>query len=102
MSDLDDPLKKIMLPWEVAKRGIILEGEPAHVRRAHGAMMSDGMEIASTLQCCHCGSHFLSKKGSGARRTFCFKCMEVTCGRYECDPCFPYEKQMEMMERSRR
>ena len=83
----------ILSPSEVEREGIILEGEPAYVRKSHGAMIGGGYDIGSTLQCPHCGGHFLSVKGSGARRTFCFKCMGVTCGQRGCDPCIPWERK---------
>ena len=56
-------------------------------RTAHAAFLVDGREVAHTLQCPHCGSHFVSRRGSGARRTFCLRCRAVTCGNPACDPC---------------
>ncbi len=47
-------------------------------RKQHGAFIVDGREVGTTLQCPHCGGHFLSIKGSGIRRTFCLRCMAVT------------------------
>lgn len=38
----------------------------------------------------NCGAHFVSRKGSGHRRTFCFKCKAVTCGAPQCDACRPF------------
>ena len=67
-------------------------------RLAHGALMVDGREIAHTLQCPHCGGHFVSVRGSGARRIFCLRCMAVTCGKPECDPCIPIDLKLERME----
>lgn len=61
--------------------------------------MVDGVEVAHTLQCPHCGGHFVSYAGSGQRRTFCLKCSGVTCGRLECDPCIPVERKLEAMEK---
>ena len=70
-------------------------------------MRSDGyIEIISplgrvehdTLQCCHCGRHFIVKHGSGIRRGFCMNCNKVTCGATACSVCVPYEKQIEMIE----
>ena len=74
---------------------------PAFERAAHGALMLDGREVAHTLQCPHCGAHFVSVAGSGARRTFCLRCMAVTCGRPECDACVPLERKLEAMEGTR-
>ena len=67
-------------------------------RNAHGGILSDGREIASTLQCVHHGGHFVSVKGSGIRRGFCLRCMGPTCGAPECDVCVPLEKQLEIIE----
>jgi len=69
-------------------------------RLAHGAILSDGKEVAHTLQCPHCGGHFISKKGSGKLRTFCLKCMAVTCGAHRCHACIPFEMQLERIEKS--
>ncbi len=62
-----------------------------HERKPHGIIFSNGVEVATTLQCPHCGGHFISRKGSGHRRTFCMKCMAVTCGNRACDPCKPFD-----------
>lgn len=61
-----------------------------HERHPHGIIIVNGQEVATTLQCPHCGGHFISRKGSGHRRTFCLKCMAVTCGRPACDSCQPF------------
>ena len=63
--------------------------------REAGAILVDGVQVASTLQCCHCGGHFEVVKGSGTRRGFCLKCGKVTCGAAECDPCYPIEKRFD-------
>lgn len=68
-------------------------------RHAHGAYIVDGQEVAHTLQCPHCGRHFVSMRGSGHRRTFCFLCNAVTCGLPTCDPHVPFEKRMEITEK---
>lgn len=51
-----------------------------------------------TYQCCHCGLHFQSVKGSGKRRGFCMRCKRITCGHPDCGVCIPWERKMEMME----
>ena len=90
---MPEPPKLIISPTQVEEKGIILEAPPAFNRRAaHGAMISEGIEIANTYQCCHCGGHFLSVKGSGTRRAWCMNCMSITCGQLRCDPCLPFEK----------
>lgn len=54
-----------------------------------------------TLQCCHCGRHWIVVPGSGRKRGFCTKCMQVTCGHAKCDPCVPVEKQLDMIEKGK-
>jgi len=68
-------------------------------RKPHGTMLINGVEVAHTLQCPHCNAHFISRKGSGHRRTYCMLCNAVTCGHPDCDRCIPWEKKMELMER---
>lgn len=63
-----------------------------HERQPHGLIFVNGKEVATTLQCPHCGGHFVSRKGSGHRRTFCLKHMAVTCGAPACDPCTDLER----------
>jgi hypothetical protein len=67
-----------------------------HERKPHGIIFQNGKEVATTLQCPHCGGHFVSYKGSGIRRTFCVKCMAVCCGNLACDPCRPFARELEM------
>lgn len=71
-------------------------------RKPHGSCILDGREVGTTLQCVHCGAHFLSVKGSGIKRGFCTKCMGPTCGKSQCFRCKPYEKQIEEIERKAR
>lgn len=66
--------------------------------KEHGAFIVGGQQVASTLQCPHCGCHFESRPGSGARRTFCMRCSAVTCGAAACDPCVPFEARVEYVE----
>ena len=72
--------------------------------KAHGALIVEGQEIAHTLQCPHCGSHFISFKGSGHRRSYCFLCGQegkpaVCCGKKSCLPHVPFEKRLEIVEK---
>ena len=63
-----------------------------HERRPHGLIFVNGREVATTLQCPHCGGHFMSRRGSGHRRSFCLRCMAVTCGSTPCvSTCTPWE-----------
>jgi hypothetical protein len=68
-------------------------------RKEHGAFIVDGVQVGTTLQCPHCGGHFLSVRGSGARRGFCMNCMAVTCGHPSCDACIPIEKKLGILEK---
>lgn len=70
--------------------------------RENGAVLIDGVQVASTMQCCHCNGHFEYRKGSGTQRGFCLNCMKITCGHVNCHECKPYEKQMELLERQER
>lgn len=71
---------------------------PINIRQK-GSILLDGKEIANTVQCCHCNRHYLFRKGSGKIRGYCIRCGQVTCGRKECDPCIPFEKKLEAIER---
>lgn len=53
-------------------------------RKPDGIVLIDGKEVAHTLKCPHCGGHFVSRKGSGHRRTFCTIHKAVTCGSQRC------------------
>ena len=69
--------------------------------REHGGIIFDGKQVASTLQCPHCGGHFVSTPGSGKKRGFCFGCHGVTCGSDACEKrCLPTEKMLEEIERN--
>lgn len=60
------------------------------------------VEVAVTLQCCHCGGHFVSVRGSGVTRGFCLRCRTVTCGAQKCDQCYPFEQQLADVEAGKR
>lgn len=56
-------------------------------------IVGDGPTVEhDTLQCVHCGGHFIVRRGSGTRRGFCMKCNGVTCGGANCWECRPYQK----------
>jgi hypothetical protein len=69
--------------------------------RPKGAFIVEGREVGHTLQCCHCGGHFLSVRGSGTKRGFCLRCGQVTCGSKKCDACVPFEARLEILEGKR-
>lgn len=60
----------------------------------------DGTIEGDTLQCVHCGVHWVVRPGSGRRRGFCTKCGGPTCGRQGCEFCIPLEKKFEAIERN--
>jgi hypothetical protein len=67
-------------------------------KREAGIIVIDGQQVGSTKQCCHCGGHFMMVKGSGKLRGWCMKCNEVTCGKFDCCKCVPFEKKLELVE----
>jgi hypothetical protein len=65
------------------------------VRRpaGHVIIVGDGPKIErDTLQCCHCGGHWIVEPGSGRRRGFCLKCNAVHCGGPNCWVCRPHQR----------
>ena len=51
-----------------------------------------------TLQCVHCGMHWVREPGSGKERGWCMCCHGVTCGAQACNACVPLEARIEIME----
>lgn len=64
--------------------------------REHGGFMVDGRQVSTTLQCCHCNAHKLKADMGG----FCRGCMGPTCKTDACMKCYPFEKQLEVLERA--
>jgi hypothetical protein len=59
---------------------------------------ADGKIIeADTLQCVHCGAHWVVKPGSGNVRGYCTRCNGPVCGP-RCAECVPLERRLEMLE----
>ena len=56
-----------------------------------------GVIAGETLQCCHCGGHWIIQPGSGKVRGFCLRCNGPFCGP-DCAECRPLEQQIEQME----
>lgn len=73
--------------------------EVESVKNPGGGIMIDGQHVADTLQCCHCGRHWVPIKGSGRVRGWCTRCHHVTCGNSECMECVPYEQKIAQMEK---
>lgn len=74
-------------------------GHTKFERKPSGAFIVEGQEVAHTIQCGHCGSHFVSIRGSGKIRGFCLKCMKTTCGEIRCDICIPFEEKLDRYEK---
>lgn len=53
-----------------------------------------------TLQCCHCGGHWIPAPGSGRIRGFCQRCHGPVCGP-GCAECVPVEQYLENVEQGR-
>lgn len=70
------------------------------VRRAAGAILLDGQQVADTLQCGHCNVHWVVQHGSGIRRGWCLRCDRPTCGKPPCEACVPFEKKLDLNEKS--
>jgi hypothetical protein len=74
------------------------------VRKPHGNFSIVDPALPSvlegdTLRCCHCGAHWVPIKGSGRKRGFCMKCMDVTCGSFQCMECLPHDKMLDLIEK---
>jgi len=59
--------------------------------KPHGYVISKRRDIdevdfeGDTIQCCHCGMHWIFKPGSGRVRGYCLLCNAITCGHPRCD-----------------
>ena len=66
-----------------------------------GVVLYDNKPVADTVQCGHCGQHWVPVKGSGTIRGFCCRCMKRTCGP-KCPlhhfGCVPFELYLEILE----
>lgn len=65
-------------------------------RKAKGQIIITNLngdtEYKETMQCAHCGKHWVLKPGSGRKRGFCMLCNQVTCGQEQCEiRCVPQE-----------
>lgn len=73
--------------------------EPLSVNKPSGAIILDGQHVADTLQCKHCGKHWIPIKGSGIVRGWCTHCNGVTCGAPDCMKCVPFEQRLDEVEK---
>lgn len=62
---------------------------------------SDRVVTQDTVQCVHCGGHWIWQPGSGRRRGFCMRCNGFTCGAERCNACVPLEQWLENVEAGR-
>ena len=75
--------------------------DAAPVAKPAGAILVDGVQVADTLQCVHCGRHWIPQKGSGRVRGYCLHCQGPVCGP-GCVTCVPLEQRFEQAERQAR
>lgn len=72
-------------------------------RKANGWLFgfhSDGKTTEhDTVQCVHCGCHWVVKPGSGTERGWCTSCHGPHCGSRQCFTCKPLEKWLEEVEK---
>lgn len=74
-----------------------------HGTAIYSSVEADRVREFRTLQCCHCGRHWLVIPGSGRTRGFCMRCGDVTCGP-DCPvgmSCVPQEQMLENLEQGR-
>ena len=63
-----------------------------------GIWTGPGAEVhVEYYQCCHCLAQFEREVGQGPS-TMCIRCMAPTCGQKMCDPCWPWEAKLQVME----
>ena len=64
---------------------------------------ADGSKTeGETMQCCHCGKHWIVRPRSKRKRGWCLKCSKSTCGGPRCDECLPIERGIEIIEARKR
>lgn len=69
------------------------------VREPSGQILVDNVTVADTLQCVHCGGHWVPRTGSGRVRGYCSRCNGPVCGR-KCAVCVPLERWLDTVERA--
>lgn len=70
-------------------------------KNSNGAVVIDGKHVADTIQCVHCGKHWIPKPGSGKVRGWCVSCNGASCGDTRCMDCVPFEAKLEIAEGTR-
>ena len=59
-----------------------------------------GIVRSATIQCAHCGGHWVPQPGSGRIRGWCGQCAGPVCGP-GCEKCVPVEQYLENIEKGR-
>lgn len=68
--------------------------DPITQRRSSGGIIVDGVHVADTIQCVHCGMHWIPVKGSKKVRGYCSKCKGSHCGGIKCWECNPFKERL--------
>lgn len=71
--------------------------EPVRGTRT-GVIFVDGVEVAQTCQCPHCGGHFIPVRGNV--RVFCRECMASLCDNPACLEHLHWERKLEIAEQA--
>jgi hypothetical protein len=66
--------------------------------KASGYILIDGNVAGCTMQCPHCNTHFLYRKGSGTLRGWCMRCNKISCGKEPCMTCIPFEAKLDFVD----
>jgi hypothetical protein len=77
--------------------GVIIPGASLD-KRAVGTILADGVEVARTMQCIHCGFHWIWQPGSGKSRPWCIHCQGFSCGKPECVRPMPHKSFKQKLE----
>jgi hypothetical protein len=67
-------------------------------RQPAGFVLRDGLTVADTERCVHCGAHWVRMPGSGRLRGWCTRCHGSVCGP-RCAVCVPFEQRLDQAER---
>lgn len=66
-----------------------------------GIILVNEYEVASTVQCKHCGGHFVHRRNTGIQRGWCFNCAGSTCGQGKCRECMHFKKKIGLYEKGK-
>lgn len=75
--------------------------EAAVARKPSGAIIIDGMHVADTMTCVHCGHLWIPIKGSGIIRGWCTNCNGPLCGSHDCFECKDFRKKLDEYEKGK-